>query len=267
MSRRARHRIPAHIVVFSRRFKSGIYICLVHAIHRASTVRAIGCEAFTLVEMLAAVAITALLAALLMLGVQSAADKSKSARCLSNLKQLGVAIHAYAADNNGQMAATTDLPSPAVRWVTLIKPYLGEQIGRKSVFLCPAEEKQPVDDERGTPWHYIRTDAMVHTGDVPAFPTGPRGLARRLVTLQKPSETLLLVDGVVWRPGQLATDSNLGWNVAKLDVQKGDNEEPDHLSFRHNGIMNVLFVDGHVGSIAWKDRAFITEARWRGYGF
>jgi len=229
--------------------------------------RALSSGAFTLVELLAAVAVMALLATLAILGVQSATDKSKSARCLSNLRQLGVAINAYAADNNGLMPAPKDDPkSGGERWVTLVIPYVGEQKGRNSIFLCPAEKKQPPDN-LANQWHYLRTDAAVHSGDVPAFPTGPRGLARRLMTLQKPSQTLILVDGTVWQYDYV-TASSLGWTTARVDLQKSDVTESVNLDFhRHNGIIKALYIDGHVSSIPWKDRAVITEAAWRGYGF
>jgi prepilin-type processing-associated H-X9-DG protein len=87
------------------------------------------------------------------------------------------------------------------------------------------------------------------------------------VTLQKPSETIILVDGTVWRYDYV-TASGLGWTTARVDLQKSDVTESVNLDFhRHNGFINALFVDGHVSSIPWKDRAVITEAAWRGYGF
>jgi prepilin-type N-terminal cleavage/methylation domain-containing protein/prepilin-type processing-associated H-X9-DG protein len=227
--------------------------------------RALSSGAFTLVELLAAVAVMALLATLAILGVQSAADKSKSARCLSNLRQLGVAINAYAVDNDGWMPAPKDDPySGGERWVTLVKPYAGEQKGRNSIFLCPAEKNQPPDNITGQ-WHYLRTDAAVYSGDVPA---PQRNLRRRLITLQKPSQTLILVDGTVGTLFPYCTSSSLGWTTATLDLQKSDYTESVNLDFhRHNGFISALFVDGHVSSIPWKDRAVIMQAAWRGYGF
>jgi prepilin-type N-terminal cleavage/methylation domain-containing protein/prepilin-type processing-associated H-X9-DG protein len=60
-------------------------------------------RAFTLVELLVVIAIVALLAALLLPGLASAKERSKGAACLSNLRQIGIAIRAYAEDSAGNI--------------------------------------------------------------------------------------------------------------------------------------------------------------------
>jgi prepilin-type N-terminal cleavage/methylation domain-containing protein/prepilin-type processing-associated H-X9-DG protein len=55
--------------------------------------------AFTLVELLVVIAIIALLMGMLIPSMGAARDQSKSLICLTNLKQLITAAHAYAADN------------------------------------------------------------------------------------------------------------------------------------------------------------------------
>ena len=57
--------------------------------------------AFTLVELLVVIAIIAVLAALLMPALKGAKDRAKSAGCMSNLRQIGVAVSLYCGDNNG----------------------------------------------------------------------------------------------------------------------------------------------------------------------
>jgi prepilin-type N-terminal cleavage/methylation domain-containing protein len=60
-------------------------------------------RAFTLIELLVVIAVLAILAALMLPTLASAREKGWQAACLSNLRQIGLAVHAYAGDSDGKI--------------------------------------------------------------------------------------------------------------------------------------------------------------------
>ncbi|MCK6488401.1 MAG: type II secretion system GspH family protein [Planctomycetes bacterium] len=79
-------------------------------------------HAFTLIELLVVIAIIAILAGMLMPAVGLVRDAARSARCQSNLRQVGMAFEAYAQDWEQYPDSRATINGPY--WQTLLEPYL-----------------------------------------------------------------------------------------------------------------------------------------------
>jgi prepilin-type N-terminal cleavage/methylation domain-containing protein/prepilin-type processing-associated H-X9-DG protein len=68
-------------------------------------------EAFTLIELLAVIAIIGILAALLLPALSRAKESGRSAACLNNLHQTGLALQIYFQDNGNRLPVMYDKPA------------------------------------------------------------------------------------------------------------------------------------------------------------
>src|SRR5690606_32504387 len=113
-----------------------------------------GVRAFTLIELLVVIAIIAILASLLLPSLARARDKGKSAKCQSNLRQLGIAAFLYDEDHLvypiGWPPAELLGRGLAPIWYRQLQPYLGRStnVSGQGVFICPSSLQKAQPDER-----------------------------------------------------------------------------------------------------------------------
>jgi prepilin-type N-terminal cleavage/methylation domain-containing protein/prepilin-type processing-associated H-X9-DG protein len=107
--------------------------------HREPALPGVPGTAFTLIELLVVMAIISLLAAMLLPAVGRAKESGRSAACLSNLHQIGLALQLYTQDHQNRLpimrdrslSASNDLPAPDV--------VLSNYVGNVKVMRCPSD--------------------------------------------------------------------------------------------------------------------------------
>ena len=106
---------------------------------------------FTLIELLVVIAIIAILAAMLLPGLARAKESASRTRCLSNLKQLELALKIYVDENRTLLPPRSDL----IRWpVKLLDLYRNTNL-----LACPT------DLRRGTPPGNIGATSPIYVAD------------------------------------------------------------------------------------------------------
>ncbi|WOO40712.1 type II secretion system protein [Rubellicoccus peritrichatus] len=182
---------------------------------------------FTLVELLTAIAVVAVLGAILVPVLSSSRTKTELVQSTSNVRQIGVAALTFAQDNDGELPVWHDYRDGIQQyWWQILRPYAGSD---NNIFGSPAhEEFDPTND--GTVaatisygWNYVVMGR--HKGDS-AFDGDHVGTQW---LYPNPSETLVLTDGP-------KTDS---WGY--ID-HTGHSADPE----RYDGKTVALFLDGRA---------------------
>lgn len=198
---------------------------------------------FTLVELLVAAAIVAILGSFLLPGVADVLRQSRQTQCLSNQRQIGLALNLYAADH-GEFPPTTHTTGSTGKersWIYELADYLDE-VDR--VRICPAEpaarQKQVLQRQATS---YTLNDLVFDSAQFHQPARIPLPSRTMLLTVlsesRAPSTTRDHIHGGEWTT----------WQAALADIEPDRHRRGGRAKDRLKGASNYLFADGSARSI------------------
>jgi prepilin-type processing-associated H-X9-DG protein len=210
-----------------------------------------------LVEVLAVIAIVAILAAMLLPALDRTEQQAKRTACMNHLKQLGMCWHMYAADNNGRLVENLPAPRNSNSWVTgnmqnprdatntalLRQGKLFPYASHTAIYRCPGDATQT----RGAP--QVRSYAMNSWMGSRHMEDYSRRSGFR--TFVRDSETAAAGPAMLWvmieeHPASIDD----GWFLVTMDDSRPFADFP---TTRHQRGYTLNFADGHAEVYKMRD--------------
>jgi prepilin-type processing-associated H-X9-DG protein/prepilin-type N-terminal cleavage/methylation domain-containing protein len=211
---------------------------------------------FTLVELLTAIGIISLLAALLFPSFNRAREMARRTTCQSNLKQIGLGLMQYVQDYNNAMPDAEDgddATALEATWMDKVQPY----VKNEQIFTCPTDSD--LEYKQSTPGMYggyginqayYASDDYEKRSPTSEFSTEisvPRSI--KMQSIRMPSTTVWVGD---------STDYVIGWPDTTPAITTGSRAyrtlgDPDQdymAAERHARRVNILWCDGHVKAVS-----------------
>ncbi len=113
-----------------------------------------GLGAWTLTELLVAMAIVAGLAALLLPMVDYFGARVRQIQCQQNLRNIGAAMQLYAQDHEGTLPDMAALRSSRDEETAALDTVLLDYVKDPAVFRCPADTAKRLWESTGTSYHW-----------------------------------------------------------------------------------------------------------------
>jgi prepilin-type N-terminal cleavage/methylation domain-containing protein/prepilin-type processing-associated H-X9-DG protein len=174
---------------------------------------------FTLIELLTVIAIISLLAAILFPVFSRARENARRASCMSNLKQIGLAMLQYTQDYDEKFPlGWTSTTQP--RWDARIDPYLKS----RQIFVCPSASQLSIGYGCNM-WAVCGGAVTVGTATV----------------LKSISQAEFSRSAEVW----MVTESTGDQRIWQYSLTPGSGSV-ERVAERHFDGVNCVFVDGHV---------------------
>ncbi len=229
-------------------------------------------RAFTLIELLVVIAIISVLVGLLLPAVQKVREAAARTQCQNNLKQMGLAIHAYASANQSKFPHNGGPGFAGPSWAFHLLPYL-EQGNFRNKFILP----------QGTNYFYgygVETSNMraQYEIEVPTY-VCPSAVAPSLRVVDwtwgRPGNPKVMVghyqgisgattSGTDYRDptgkgrnttdnaGSCYTESFLAYNGIMVPLTRiGHGPHPTRFSFVRDGLSNTLMIGESSRMAGW----------------
>jgi prepilin-type N-terminal cleavage/methylation domain-containing protein/prepilin-type processing-associated H-X9-DG protein len=231
---------------------------------------------FTLIELLVVIAVIAILAAILLPVFARAREQAHKIVCLSNVKQIGTAMHLYAQDYDETLPGwdyVSGHPLSPVWDTAIIVPLLRSYTQSDGLWTCPSAPRHPLflrgPVDQPVYVHYCYNAYLYETRplSVPVTPGHWNRLAALAGTQAGIANIAMLAD--CSRPAIFNDWGNLlgldipgtppGFGIPQLMYANGYDWDESGQGRHEPAGASVVFVDGHA--------RFIQSARMRGsYG-
>lgn len=248
-----------------------------------SVIRGRARRAFTLVELLAVVAIVGLLIALVFAGVGRMRERASSAMCMGNLRGSGALLLGYAAENRQRLPIYWQRAGSTTWWgwdqLLWEKGYVqfsntpgtNTRLGER-VTSCPLSYESRILYTRDSQAYGINYYMWTDTGTLPLTTRVSETFYDATGKASHRIDSLMMNE--IPMPGKfvLLADSFDKWvwnNHNKLEHQKSVFGEDSSLIWRrHSGGFNALFADGHVKHVSREDATrYLTASMTWGKGY